>query len=102
MAEVQVHRQRRGVKLPPGVKSVARPSRWGNPWPVGGFLPVPGTDYLIEVDALLAVVLYRRWLADRLEADPGFLDPLEGYDLACYCRAGEPCHAQVLAARLER
>jgi len=39
-----------------------------------------------------AIRLYREWL-DRSELDT---DLLAGYDLACWCDLGQPCHADVL------
>jgi len=49
------------------------------------------------------VAAFRRWLAGE---DPSFparrsallhrLPELRGKDLACWCRPGEPCHADVL------
>jgi hypothetical protein len=82
--------QRRGQRLPPGVRSVARPSRWGNP-------------YRLTNEAERAEVLarYQRWLDDRLAADPSFLDPLQGATgLACYCAPDVACHADTLIERL--
>lgn len=69
---------------------VARPSRWGNPFPVG------------ELGRDEAVARHREWLL----ADPELLAQvraaLAGRDLACWCSltdaAGDrvPCHADTL------
>lgn len=80
----------RGYRLPEGAKVVSRPSRWGNPYKVA--------DY----GAPQAVALYRQYLAsmppDKLEA---LLAPLRGATaLACWCKPGEPCHADVLIEML--
>ena len=69
--------------MPEGAVYVGRPSRWGNPYRVG-FLTPAG-----------AVFLYRTVVArdfDRL----GWLEPLRGRDLACWCPLDQPCHADVL------
>ena len=86
--------QRRGKKLPPGAKSVARPSRWGNPYRVEEY----GRDNAIDLYRL-DVVSDKR-LHDELSA---WLAPLrDATALACYCKEGEPCHADVLIELLER
>lgn len=78
--------QRRNRRLPPGVRSVARPSRWGNPYRLG-----------TEADRPAVMARYRRWLAERLDDDPTFLDPLRSASgLACYCALDVDCHADIL------
>jgi hypothetical protein len=90
MRQVQRVQQHRGKQLPPGVRSVARPSRWGNPFRVGP-----------ELTREQAVARYRTWLDERLAGDPAFLDPLRSASgLACYCPPDGPCHAEVLIERL--
>jgi hypothetical protein len=82
--------QKRGRALPPGVRSVARPSRWGNPYRL---------HREEERDEVMA--RYRDWLDQRLAEDPAFLEPLRGAaGLACYCPLDRPCHADILIARL--
>jgi hypothetical protein len=82
--------QRRGQKLPPGVRSVARPSRWGNPFRLPN-----------EADRARVLACYREWLDLRLASDPGFLEPLRGAaGLACYCSPDVDCHADIIIARL--
>jgi len=82
--------QRKGFRetIPTGAKLVARPSRWGNPFS------------LKEYDRATSLKLYEKWLDDKLTADPSFLDPLKGKDLACYCALDEACHADILLKRL--
>jgi hypothetical protein len=63
---------------------VGRPSKWGNPYIVGRMTPKE------------AVAGYRdQWLPYRMSRG---LAPLElrGKNLACFCKPGEPCHADVL------
>lgn len=76
--------RKRGWKLPPGAVNVARPSRWGNPYSVAEF----GRE--------LAVSNYRRRLVGLLAIAAVDLSPLRGRDLACWCRPGDICHADVL------
>lgn len=82
----------RGWRKPEGAVVVARPSRWGNPFPVDGDA-VP--------DRETSVRLYREWAAtDPPElADVGVL---RGRDLACWCPLDGPCHADVLLALANR
>lgn len=89
-------RRTRGWRMPANAVKVDRTSRWGNPYRVG-MLGVP--------DAETAVALFRRlierpdlagdhirfsFIPERMRADLG------GRNLACWCRLGEPCHADVL------
>lgn len=112
-----------GWRKPPDAIVVARPTRWGNPWTVGQEITVtregvqsgivgrydpddPRWFDLAEPDRLTAeqaVALYREELVGGLEDwHPendelrAALAELAGYDLACWCRLGEPCHADVL------
>lgn len=77
--------------VPAGAVVVMRPSEFGNPFPVGR----PPAFTRAE-----AVARYRRWLWQRLRAEPAFADrvrALHGRDLVCCC-APLACHADVLAA----
>ena len=74
-------RRARGWRLPDGAKSVARPHGWGNPFIVG----TDGT-------AAECVAKYREWIVKQ---DRDFSE-LRGKDLACWCKPGAPCHADVL------
>jgi hypothetical protein len=68
-------RRKPGWRKPPGAVVVSRPTRWGNPYPVATF----GREQ--------AVVLFRRYLVDHPE--------LAGKDLACWCKPGELCRADI-------
>lgn len=85
MAERVQLRRTKGWRKPPDAVVVARPTRWGNP-------------YRIREDrtAAQAVAKFRAWI----EGQPEFIEQvraeLAGRDLACWCRIGAPCHADVL------
>jgi hypothetical protein len=65
------------------VVNVARPTKWGNPFRVDTMR-----------DASQAVAAYRdRLMRDRLSEELG---ELRGKNLACWCKPGAPCHADVL------
>jgi hypothetical protein len=88
----------------PAVK-VSRPGPWGNP-----FLVHPnqqpgrrwGLDYTSVPTAEDAVACFREMLETPGEPGQrsfemrGALSKLRGKNLACWCKVGEPCHADVL------
>jgi hypothetical protein len=81
--------RKKGWRMPPNTVSVARPTKWGNPFRVG--------DATIP-DAREAVHRFRRWIADKMVVGPPPPDPseLRGKNLACWCPLNQPCHATVL------
>lgn len=101
----------RGWRKPVDGRLVARPSRWGNPFTVGGLIMaddwrlegMPGfvsdlveNGMLFVRDRQMAVALYREWVA----LSPGVVDAaraeLVGRPLGCWCPLDEPCHVDVL------
>jgi hypothetical protein len=104
MSPIRIQLSRRtGFELPAGTVSVARPTRWGNPFVVGRH----GT-------ATECVALYALLMLGMVQAaDPPGYPSLEeqqrirafvmltgakltGRNLACWCRPDKPCHADVL------
>lgn len=79
-------RRVRGWRKPEGAITVARPSRWGNPFRVGDTAP----------DRQGAVEAYRRYLAERPDLCRQARTYLAGHDLACWCPLDEVCHGDVL------
>lgn len=102
-------RRTKGWRLPPGAVSVARPSRWGNPFTVESCIEA---GFALDVEQARAVVVsaYRDWLRgntwaagssidwdERRQAILSDVHQLAGRDLACWCPLdGRPCHADVL------
>ena len=91
--------RRGGWRLPPNSVTVSRAGRFGNPFPVGK----PGPMGRIAPDQEGAVGFFRAMLADpELRAAAGYPSDediraaLKGKNLACWCRLGTPCHADVL------
>lgn len=86
----------KGWKMPPNTVKVDRTTKWGNPWRIGKWGPLR----LMAPDATGAVGLFTQMLMDpetQASAEyPGDLTPLRGKNLACWCKPGEPCHADVL------
>lgn len=91
--------RKRGWRLPEGAVSVARPTRWGNPFRIGGELKYPFSEIFGPVvrDRAHAVEIFATYA--RITVGYGFLAhrELAGTDLACWCPLdGAPCHADVL------
>jgi hypothetical protein len=95
-------RRSAGWRMPPLTVYVGRPTRWGNPWTVAGYRAIgwQGTDDEIRqvcVDAYRAWLLgERHWAHGERLAPPPDPAELRGYNLACWCPEGSPCHADVL------
>jgi hypothetical protein len=87
------------------VKVVARPGKWGNPFSIAG----TAARYGLDPDAAQAraVDMCGAWLRGTLDPalSPGPPPPLAairaqlgGHNLACWCKPGTPCHADLLIA----
>lgn len=109
--------------MPEGAIYVGRPSRWGNPYPVGvtsdpvlvaaterygrvGIIwpigPRSGQrhgrlrPHPIVITAAEATFYFRRDAQVAAADDPTWLAELRGHDLVCWCPLHQPCHADVL------
>jgi hypothetical protein len=74
--------------MPPNSVKVCRPGKWGNPFRVG-----------VHGDATECVELFAKdigWINSRLGFDFEEIAQLRGKNLACWCKQGTPCHADVL------
>jgi len=91
--------------MPPNTVSVTRPGKWGNPFVVGMVVP---DEWVMKLDksdhfhfmkfeygyidnAHNAAILFEKYVVPKLD-----LSELRGKNLACWCKPGEPCHADVL------
>ena len=82
-------KRRKGWRKPDGAITVSRPSRWGNPHAITEHTP---EAHRSSVEAYRADLLAGR-LAVTVD---DVRRELAGRDLACWCRADLPCHADVL------
>jgi hypothetical protein len=87
-ARIQMRRTK-GWRKPENVIYVGRPTRWGNPYRVE------------ELGRSEAMRRFRKLFSDAARgAKPEYpisdLTELRGKDLACWCRVGEECHADIL------
>jgi hypothetical protein len=91
----RIQRKRtRGYKLPPNTVCVTRPSKWGNPFRVGDTCGA-----VVITNAQMAVDLHRDMVLDIFCAYDFRLrlrKELRGKNLACWCKVGTPCHADIL------
>ena len=76
-------RRTAGWRMPENAKSVARPSRWGNP-------------FKVEDSHQAAVDQFTQWVEQQGDLMQAIRSELRGRDLACYCKPEQPCHADVL------
>lgn len=80
MSPIRIQRKRtKGWRMPPNTVNVTRPGKWGNPWTFENSGNVhPAVRFACETVYFWDI------------------SPLRGKNLACYCKIGEPCHADVL------
>ncbi len=84
-------------------KLVTRPGKWGNPFAIDEIAGRYGLDKAAA--QARAVAMCSDWLRGGLAANlsPGppptreaIRGELAGHNLACWCKPGTPCHADVL------
>lgn len=106
----RIQRKRiKGWRMPGNAMSVTRPGKYGNPFKVGLYFKKLSSDWFIWMcgdsphfgdqivrDAAHAIALFEEYAQATLMRDPQWLELLCGKDLACFCKEGEPCHADVL------
>ena len=80
----------KGWRMPPNTVSVARPTKWGNPFTFDDW---PGADDASDAEK-------RSWCVGmyelRVSVPPEHLAKLRGKNLACWCKVGDPCHGDIL------
>lgn len=108
--------RRKGWRMPENTVKVSRPGKFGNPFPVkkatSTTMGVTSDIWIVgtwegpalwikhsEAEAVdVAIQAYRAWITSpersKFLADARI--ELRGKSLACWCRAGTPCHADVL------
>lgn len=104
-------RRTKGWRMPENCIYVGRPSKWGNPFVVGGWYKIGGNSGFLNAQWLWCrgpgftqgftlmetpeqcVIWFRRMLLLRGITK---LEDIRGKDLACWCSLDQPCHADVL------
>jgi hypothetical protein len=114
MAERIQRKRTKGWRMPPNTVSVTRPGMWGNPFRLGDFVIKGDADpdyrgpfkmtYVIttakhanasftELKTGEQVLEWYRWYMG-VAAKP--MSILRGKNLACWCKVGALCHADIL------
>jgi hypothetical protein len=86
-------RRTKGWRIPAGAVIVDRRTRWGNPYLVGVEDQACNPRDAAECVRLFRYSIEHWWqpeYAEHVRAE------LAGKDLACWCKPGDPCHADVL------
>ncbi|MEU8334849.1 DUF4326 domain-containing protein [Micromonospora tulbaghiae] len=116
MSPQRIQRRRTpGWRMPENAVYVGRPTKWGNPWRLvdethTDFGPVVAVVHDDGSRHRGPTAQYTRangqWWAARLygetvvwpnpEMQDAIRRELAGKDLACWCKPGDPCHADVL------
>lgn len=95
--------RKKGWRKPANTVVVARPSRWGNPFRIVCD-PDPAVQMMDAMHGIAttpeaAVNNFRTWLRTNSDGQRVRLEAkqeLRGKNLACWCKLGTPCHADVL------
>lgn len=86
-----------GWRMPPNTVRVCRPGKFGNPFRVGDPHPKHGRPLTqAEAVALFETETRVPFRRSKLEFTGADVIGLRGKDLACWCKPGAPCHADVL------
>ncbi len=89
----RIQRKRtKGWRMLANTVYVGRGTRWGNPFKIAS-----------SKEAVSRFEQYMKLYIDSLRSQPNgkeeleaYLGPLRGKNLACWCKPGAPCHADVL------
>lgn len=107
----RIQRKRsKGWTMPPNTVYVGRPTQWGNPFKVGGYYRLGkgwtwcqshveggGFGFTLMESVEQCAEWYRQMTENHT---PQFVQRLQnelrGKDLCCWCKVGDPCHADIL------
>lgn len=78
-------------------KAVSRGTRWGNPFIIGKVSPL--TQGLITNENCLPA--FEAYCYQKMQLNEDWLEPLRGFNLACWCKVGFSCHRDVLLKLLQ-
>lgn len=95
----------RGWRMPENTVKVDRSTRWGNPFTVNaareaGFLSDDVAAFVVDCFSDWLRGDRQNWLGDDSDKAAAAITEnihlLRGKNLACWCKPGRPCHADVL------
>ena len=81
---MRIYNKNLDQNIPAEAVYVGRGSNWGNPFVIG-----------IDGDREEVIAKYSEWALDNWTSIDGWLAPLRGKDLVCFC-APKACHAEIL------
>ena len=104
---IRIQRKRtKGFKMPENTVYVGRPSKWGNPFKVGlnqnsfgSIFNKKECDpnfYKKSADVKHCVSRFEPYIHYMIKSGQLNISELKGKNLACWCKIGEPCHADIL------
>lgn len=115
MTPIRIQRSRQHKQVSPNglpIVYVGRPSKWGNPFVIGGHYKWGGmgrgiTTMMIYVQAYKWEPGYTtlktseeciEWFEKYMQLTVNLKDvpQLRGKNLSCWCKIGEPCHGDIL------
>lgn len=86
----------KGWKMPPNTRKVDRTTNWGNPFYIDPRKAGKPEHPMACKDAQEAVAKYEGELLPDARLCGLIRTNLRGFNLACWCKAGDTCHADVL------
>lgn len=99
---IQLKRSK-GWQMPPNTVKVDRSTKWGNPFRVGETYPTIEEECPTRIlgearcaSTADAVAMFKAWATSEHGFDREEIEELTGKNLACWCKPGDPCHADVL------
>ncbi|MCU1305140.1 MAG: 60, gp60 [Candidatus Sulfotelmatobacter sp.] len=102
MAKRIQRKRTKGWKMPPNTVYVGRPTKWGNPFPVGRLLCRESAIVLFEalfgIEPSEPLDNREKFFQHRGNGYPvgDVAGELRGKNLACWCPLDQLCHADVL------
>lgn len=94
--------RKKGWRMPLNALKVDRSTKYGNPFILASQVKSPGKKVSQVLPVGIAstreesVDLFRQYATHKAKIEPGWLSPLRGKNLACWCKPGAKCHADVL------
>jgi len=97
---VRIQRSRQHKQVSPNglpIVYVGRPSKWGNPFKVKTEVFGIHSKWKKWLDDINDVIKhYELYIKDKIERKELDIKKLKGKNLACWCKIGDPCHADIL------
>jgi hypothetical protein len=107
---IRIQRKRiKGWRMPENTVYVGRGTKWGNPLRV---IKEAGDWVVLDIEGnywgraynenekpaaiAKAIEAYSGWIDGKIGLGKLDIKELKGKNLACFCKEGEPCHADVL------